>query len=388
MTANDVDLEVMQSQDGTFRVRTSGLGRFGRPEIEVARVEQTQVTIAGDLLRRLADRLSGRPAYDGQRVSVGDDDLVVELQEGDCSRAPQMSRAFEGRDRTILRVTDAGGATASAALCASARERAEWYLRRGDRSHAMRLLNDALDAACGTATAVRRERSRVRLKLAELVMDREQGWQHFRAALAESAETQVEILGAPASEFFEFDRRHLSTDMRRIASINLGFVPAAEQGEGPRVVPSPIWQRGPGGMAELGMSMVPRRFMHLYWAAETREALEDGRVPELAAYVFESLAVDVAGIARLAFVTAESRETFRINPYSPRGVASPEPVPGYVFLASAVLAHVARLHAAGLDRVETEAAFGLRAHDADANRRAAEKCRQLRVMLARWTQLD
>ncbi len=383
---NDVGFEVQEHADGTVRVRTHGMGRRGRPEIEVENLAPAQVAAARDLLSRIAATVSKRPVFSGQLMYVADD-LSVELRESEHMQVGFLARAFGASDRTVMRITDAGRNTADGVLCGVARVRARELAAEGDPTGAARILHDALDAARVDDDAITGERALASIALSHIETDRDRALELLDQGLRACVIAQKRELSATIEEIQAFDAAHIARELRQIAAINLGLIdPHSMIDNSVRIVPSPLWQRATdqSQRAELGMTMVPGPWLRLYWCGSTRAELESGAIPDIAADVFVRLAGRPDGIARMAFIVRETQKTFPLSDDAPRATAAPDDVAPHIYLASAVLAHVARLRTAELTPTQIEAAFGLN-HDHECAAIARDKSRRLRVRLAQWT---
>lgn len=383
----DVGFDVLKREDGTLRVRTSGMGRRGRPEIELSDVLPAQFDVATELLGRVIQSVAERPLVPGQPMWLADD-VAVELRESEHMPVGFLARALGASDRTVMRITDAGRRTADGALCATARLCAQALKQQGDVTAAARILHEALDASRDDDDSITGERALAFLELSHIETDREAAIRLLRRGLRQAPRIQVEQLGATFDEIARFDPLEIASQMQQIAAINLGLVAdGAALDNTVRVVPSPIWERSGGELgcrAQLGMTMVPGPCLRLFWSGVTRTEIESGLVAQIAGHVFAALARREEGVARMAYVVRETRQTFAVSGDAPRALAAPGEVDPHMFLASAVLAHVARQRTAGLTEPEIDAAFGLN-HDPEDRQLAHDKGRRLRVRLAQWT---
>jgi hypothetical protein len=380
----ELEFEVKERWNGKLRIRTTGMARRGRPEMEIADVAPAQAAVARELLTRVARVASKSPVVDGALLSLGDE-ISVELEESEHVPAGFLARTLGGSDLTVMRVTDAGATTADAALSSTARTRASELVAGGDVTGAARLLTEAMESLDPCNHTTTGERARVCLQLCRVERDPARAFEHFLAALRLSTDTQITELGATFAELAAVEQAQLTQQMQRIATINLGLVGADEALDNTlRVVPCPIWERTDGTHAQLAMTTIPSPWLRLYWSGPTREDLENGTIPRMAARIFVRNARNDDTIARMAFVAHTSIVAFTAHPDSPRAFAAPGEVEPHTFLASAVLAHVARLRTAGLTATEVDAAFGLN-HDPEAKLLAKDRERRLRVRLAQWT---
>lgn len=103
----DIGFEVVERRDGTYRVRTEGMGRRGRPEIEVTSVGAGQVEAATQLLRRVIESTTQSPLYAGQTIHLSEQ-LAIHLEEAEHLPAASFARALGATDRTIMRVLVGG----------------------------------------------------------------------------------------------------------------------------------------------------------------------------------------------------------------------------------------------------------------------------------------
>lgn len=393
-----LEIEAWPQGEGKYRLRTNGLKRRGRAEIEIDEVSEAQVEEAARLVKKVADEVTQRPAQPRYTLALDDSEsLVVRLVETEHEPAGVFGRLLGASDRVVMKMVDAHGHRGiDVALSTLARQRANALVEAGRAEEAQRILEDSITLFPGSPSPGPQPLSNPEynwqnalayLDLAGIVRDERRAFDFYYEGLMRSESAQTRELGATFADIFGIEPRKIIEDMQRIAAINLGLVGRTEdRGANVRVVPSPVWQpRREDGVlrAQLGMTVLPARCLSLYWTGPIRRELETGQIPALAADIFMILARRTDGIARLGFVSRETRQTFPVPEDAPRAYAAPEAVRPHVFLASAVLAHVARMRVARLDRNEMLVHFGVR-EDPRLVTGIKEKRRALRVKQAIW----
>ncbi|MDB4943919.1 MAG: hypothetical protein JWP97_3453 [Labilithrix sp.] len=310
----ELTIQASQAADGTYALRTSGLAKRDRPELEITGVTEPALHAAAGILNLVgaytvdrAEVLAGQTV--GNVLAVGDEgrELLLALRAATAepaSRPGLWGRLGGGKStKGVLRLLDAGARDEQAAppltaLATMLVHRAAVRLAKEDRDGARAELEASLQVLPGDPAEAANE----------LVIDGAGGilnWQNHLAYadLAALAATEEDVTHA-IERFDQALVRSRSHGRRTVGAASLdalvGLGPAAVGAlvrdvvdhnlatagaeDGPTeslvIVRSPIWECGEGATTQRRAALVPRAFLGLYYEGPVAAALRD-RVPAL-----------------------------------------------------------------------------------------------------------
>lgn len=324
-------IDASQGVDGRFKLRTSGLVKQRRPELELACVPEGALHAAGGLLNLIGEYSVNRDEIkDGQTVgnvlAVGEDTpLLVVVRAHATNHKPQggLFANLVGANKGVLRITDAieakqdptGAPIALATMLihrAKAREaQANISGAREELALAISLCpGEATRAGCptfeGAAGVYNDENHLAYAALANLEDSPERAAAHFENALVRSLEyTRIET-GAPLATIFALDEGTLRKEATRILEHNLANTGLEPTSNAMATLLSPIWENWEPSGASRRLARLPRDMVSSYYEGPVVDALQQ-RGPTLVAKI---MTTNTASPARVAWTARSIRSVW------------------------------------------------------------------------------
>jgi hypothetical protein len=364
----DIKIEASQGESGNFLLRTKGLADRRRPELEIIAVPEPALRAAANVLNDVADYTVNRAEVladqnVGFQMQAPDDErqlMLVVHTLSVVSPSGGLWSKLTGGGKGVLRLVDALGERSSAPRTAIATmqvHRARVRLSKDDRDGARTELEAAIESFPGAPHAGRAP------KIGDSA-DADYNWQNHLAylALAELDDDPVRYADALARSD-ELSDREIGASLEELAKVRDAELLERQAAEilranadprrkpGPHaglaIVASPIWERRPDGTIARRASLVPAKFVELYFEGPAAERLRASGA-KLAA---RALATHEP--ATLAWRTRDTRNVWStIEAPLSFDVAKHEPAQG---LLSSVLADLARSFRAGATDEEASA---------------------------------
>lgn len=362
------DLKVEVSQRGeVFDLRSKGLVDYGRKELTIEGVPESQVNNAGILINQAAAYVVENQVASGERMGM-------ELG----SQMPIVTLFDVGSD--IQCIADGHVETAEAgvpkvALTTVALARAENELGQRNQAAAMSILEESVefypgepydDAEPFFGYPYNWQNSLTYQELSKHYRG-EQAADYLRSACERSVILQSQVLGAPTDVFESLEAEQVA---KRAAFIHRKNASTFHREDGPNdalaITISPLWELGEEDAVHRSLCMLPEKLLALYWNETVLEGVDTSPVYRL---IGEAVAAHADDPVALAARVSDARRLWT-DPSAPAKKFEDEYANGDV-LVSSLLAHVARLMSAGAQMPELRVSLGL-SDDDDARTTLAQ----------------
>ena len=373
-----IKIDASESEDGSYVLRTAGLAKQRRAELEMVGVAQPALTAAAGILNLVAtysvDRaevLAGQSV--GNVLAVGDEGrpLLLAVRAVSAQKSKGLFAKLGG-DRGVLRLHDVDAKTdtgpARTALATMLVHRATVRLAKDDAAGARTELDAAIEILPGASNlgpavsiagmegTYNWQNHCAYLVLAEALEHlgaRAEAAQAFAMALERSDELARSEIGLTCEELLGIT---LSSAMRDAAEIIAHNLAKAAPGEAPSrdlaTLPSPIWERMADDSMQRRASLVPSSFVELYYEGAAADGLR-ARGAKLVEQLLSGHAErpwSVAWTARKTRALWVSEEAPYVEP-----IKEPRALSG---ILSTLLADVARAFRASATDEEIRAHYG------------------------------
>lgn len=366
----DIRIDAMPSLDGRgFVLRTSGLARHGRPELELDGVPEAGAKHAAVVLNQIANYVVNQsPVQDGETLAIRHSSgaLIVRLVAGPEMPAKGVFGRLFGKSVRLQRVVEPveGMDHPKTMLSTVALWRAASLLAEDSVGEARAALLESVRQFPGVpgqrgelfmGFPFNWQNHLAYAMLGALANDPRERERCFADAFARSEEYELSVIGDSAPSLRALERKTLISIARRIAAENARAVDEVREEVSPSVVMrvSPLRMRveTEGGLlAERRLTILPLLCAN-YLAAPTSDVAFELVADVLIAYAGRP--------GKLALLTEDVRQLYEGGNDEAPVYGQPSPYQTGDRIVSALLADVVRRAYAGLDSAELRASYDL-----------------------------